>query len=271
MLDMHSHHDRCGHATGGLEAYVRAAIARGLRFFGMSDHAPLFGSDADHPMPHVQMAKSEFESYVRQAFYLKEAYRDRIALRVGVEADFIQGTQDAYATALKDARLDFVIGSVHWFHGAHVYMPETWDRFSSPDELYAAYFTTVQEAARSGLFDVLGHIDALKAMGPERPPSYRSLVDETIEVIADSGVVVELNTSGVRKCGEVFPDRESVRALHAAGVGLTYGSDCHAPGEVAYGWAEVQELLVQMDVGELVVFEKRVPQRYSLMSGVTSG
>ena len=38
----HTHTARCRHATGTEEEYVLAAIDRGLKILGFSDHTPLF-------------------------------------------------------------------------------------------------------------------------------------------------------------------------------------------------------------------------------------
>lgn len=67
MIDLHSHHIRCGHATDTLEAMARAAISKGVRIFGFSDHASLFAHEDDHPLPDTQMARSQWPEYLEEA------------------------------------------------------------------------------------------------------------------------------------------------------------------------------------------------------------
>lgn len=261
VIDLHTHNERCGHATGTLREMIQAAIQMGISTIAVTDHAPLFAHPEEHPDPGIQMAKGEFPRYLAEAVSLKEEYRDQISVLVGVEADYIAGTEGIYREALDRAELDYVIGSVHAFGPYHVYRPASWTTPAAvslgTEHLYEQYFTAVQGAARSGLFDCIAHMDAIKAMGPVPPGAMEDLIAETIRVIAASGVAVEINTSGFRKCGEAFPALSIVKRLHQAGVPLTYGSDSHHPREVGYGWREVQRTLSAVGVRTLHVFEQR--------------
>ncbi len=44
-IDYHTHHVRCGHASGELEDYVLKGIEIGLTQLGLSDHMPLLHVD----------------------------------------------------------------------------------------------------------------------------------------------------------------------------------------------------------------------------------
>ena len=105
------------------------------------------------------------------------------------------------------------------------------------DDEYERYHEHVRSAAASGLFDILAHIDAIKARAPHMPTAPERAWMATVEAVRAADVAVEVNTAGLRKCGEPFPAWGLVAQLHSAGVPLTFGSDAHAPDEVAYGWA----------------------------------
>jgi histidinol-phosphatase (PHP family) len=49
MIDMHTHHQRCGHAEGRLADVAAWALERGVAVLGVSDHAPRFADPLDHP------------------------------------------------------------------------------------------------------------------------------------------------------------------------------------------------------------------------------
>jgi histidinol-phosphatase (PHP family) len=121
MIDLHTHHLRCGHADGDLSDYVRSALALGVDTLGFSDHAPLLVGDSDEPAPGMHMPRSAFAGYLAEAAALRTRMRDRIELLVGVEADYLPGTEEAYRALLADPRIDYVLGSVHYFDGFHVY------------------------------------------------------------------------------------------------------------------------------------------------------
>ena len=258
MIDLHTHHERCGHAHGPLDAYAASAVTRGVTILGFSDHAPLFASRDDHSAPGIQMAISDFEGYLAECDAVRARFANELDVRIGVEADFIAGTEATYRERLARAELDYVIGSVHAFDGHHIYDPSTWPAGVDAADLHLRYHQAIQAAVGSKMFDVLGHLDALKVFAPA-PVNHdvdRALA-ATLDAVAKSGIVVEINTSGLRKCGELFPAPSLVAELHRRGVRFTFGSDAHHPDEVAYGWGQVVELLRSLGVDDLVTFVAR--------------
>lgn len=263
-VDLHTHHVRCGHALGDLEDYVRHAVEIGIRILGISDHAPLFAHEDDHPAPRIQMARSEFPRYLEEARRLQRTYAGAIQVLVGVEADYVPGSEDVYRDALAREELDFVIGSVHAFGPHHVYQRETWEQGTDRAELFGSYFRHVQGAARSGMFDVLAHFDAIKVFGPDVFEVAPRELEQTIDAIAESGITVEINTAGLRKCGEVFPRPSLIGELARRGVPFTFGSDAHAPGELLHGGSHVLELCAAHGVDAFHYFVRRRRHRHAL-------
>lgn len=255
-VDLHNHHERCGHARGALADYVAYAAEAGLPTLGVADHAPRFADPDDHPLPGIQMARSEYPAYLAEARALRERYADRLELLIGIEADYLPGTETTYRAQLGASGLDYVIGSVHEWDGIHVYKPQTWEGHERR-ALFEGYFAHVRAAVRSGLFDVLGHLDAVKVYGPDVFDVAAHEIEPTLDAIAESGIVVELNTSGYRKCGELFPSPVLVERLHARGVRFTFGSDAHHPSELTHAAADVAALLDRIGVTELSAFSAR--------------
>jgi histidinol-phosphatase (PHP family) len=235
-FDYHTHHYRCGHAQGTIEDYVQAAIQLDLQEIGISDHAPLYWLEGDQPIPGSAMARSHLASYVEEVLSLRKKYAGRIRVLLGLEADYFEGWEDVYREALAPYPFDYVIGSVHYVHGLHIYDTRRWRECEEPEGHFAEYFRLVRQSARSGLFDILGHTTGLLAYGPA--PSSELLEREfaqTAAVVAEAGVAVEINASGIRKGGpEPFPAGALLREYVAAGVPLTYGSDSHLPSEVGH-------------------------------------
>lgn len=87
-FDLHTHHERCGHAEGGIEDYIKEAIVNDLDVIGISDHSPYFAEAKDHPEPKIAMPRSEFSAYVQEVLALKEKYKDKIKILLGVESDY---------------------------------------------------------------------------------------------------------------------------------------------------------------------------------------
>ena len=155
-------------------------------------------------------------------------------LRLGIEADFVAGSEDRIANLL-EREFDYVLGSVHLVgdrmvdHGGY----DMGRGASSADGVWERYFELVAEAVRSGLFDILAHPDLVKMWGPERPWPERDLrfhYEPAVEAIAESGIAVELSTAGLRK-----PSARSTRRASCARCASTRArcsrssSDAHAP------------------------------------------
>jgi len=260
-IDYHTHHDRCGHASGSLRDMIEAAIAAGIGQLGLSDHSPFFGAAEDHPRPGMTMARSEFPRYIDEMMRLREEYRDRIDIRLGVESDYLQGQMELYGGIYAKYPLDYVIGSVHYFGfgGYHVFDRRRWQQADLDVDLeYERYIRLVQEAARCGKFDILGHIDAVKGLGAVASRSFSALWDETADVIAQAGIAVEINTSGLRKPSQAwFPAADILERLHRLRVPFTFGSDAHAPEDLLHDWEGVAEFLQALGVKELATFKRR--------------
>ncbi len=261
MIDLHTHHQRCGHAEGTLESMARAAAATpGVRVFGWSDHAPLFADPDDHPRPGVQMARSQWDGYLAEACQVRSNLADELPmldLRIGVEADYLPGTEDAYRAGLDRRELDYVLGSVHEVGTWHIYKPRTFADLPDPDAFHLGYWRSLRGAAESGLFDVLSHLDAIKAMVPPARGDMEGEIRQTLDCIADSGVAVEINGSGLSKAGELFPSPAILEGLVRRDVPITLGSDAHEAGQIGRGYAEGAALLARLGRTRVVTFRRR--------------
>lgn len=258
-IDYHTHHERCGHAEGTLREMIEAAIRAGVGQLGLSDHSPLFFREEDHPTPGMTMARSEFPNYVAEMIRLRDEYAGRIDIRIGVESDYMQGWMETYRAIYAKYPLDYVIGSVHYFEGLHVFDRTRWEKPDrDPLRSFTTYIRLVQEAARCGAFDILGHIDAVKGLGVVPDTPLTALWDETVKIIADADLTVEINTSGARKPSNAwFPAPDLIERLHRAGVSFTFGSDAHAPAQLLHDWDSVAEFLRSIGVTRLAAFRGR--------------
>jgi histidinol-phosphatase (PHP family) len=241
------------------ERYREAAEAKGITELGVSEHVHRF-YDAldvwDHPFWR-ESAADDLESYV--AFV-----REETDLRLGIEADFIPGREDRMANLLDRHGWDYVIGSVHFLREFAVDMQgayDVWGRGESPEKVWKRYFDTLAEAARSGLFDIMAHPDLVKVWGKGRPGpegDRRRYYEPAVEAFADTGVAVELSTAGLRKpVGEIYPAREFLELIVEAGCPIALSSDAHLPEHIGWEYERALELLADVGVTEIAVFEHR--------------
>jgi len=257
LFDLHTHHDRCGHAVGKLEEYIESAIEKGLHYIGISDHSPLFFHQEDHPYPRFSMAKSEFQNYVDHVLQLKEQYKDKIHVLLGVESDYYPHHIHLYKKEYDKSPFDYIIGSVHYVNGKSIFDKSRWATLSEQERIHEKedYYRLIQASAKSGVFQVLGHIDAMKGFYPSFSSIKTPIIDETLQIISRSEVAIEVNTSGKTKdVGGWYPSNEILEKALFYGVDISYGSDAHHPERVADDYLLVQKKLKEIGFREMVFF-----------------
>jgi len=257
-VDYHTHNARCGHAIGQMAEYIDAAIALGIDEIGLSDHSPILHmGDHDQPMPSTTMAMSQLSGYMTEVAELRDHYADRITVRLGIESDFIEGLEDRFRALWHTYPLDYVLGSVHFLDGWSIFQREL-PEGRTAQSVYEDYLRATQALARSGVYDVIAHLDCLKTNGHIPDMSITPLLEETVRVIAQSQMTVELNTSGWRKrCADCFPRQELLEILFHHGVPVTLGSDAHRPEQVAHGFDHAVALLRAVGYREVATYQQR--------------
>lgn len=259
-FDLHTHHDRCGHAEGSISDYIESAIEKGLHYIGISDHSPHFYSEDDHLYPGITMPISEFQSYVQEVLELKEKYKDKIHVLLGMESDFFPEHHTFYTEQIEKYPFDYVIGSIHYVNEINIFQKGRWEGLSDEEQIHTKeeYYRLIQESARSGSFQILGHIDAMKGFYPEFSTIPTDTVDETLRVISECNVAIEVNTSGKTKyCGGWYPSDELLERANFYGVDITFGSDSHVATRIADDFDEVKKKLKQIGFKEMVYFVER--------------
>jgi len=238
--------------------YRRAAAAAGIGELGVSEHVYRFAQVLtvwDHPFWRAQ-AVDDIDAYC-------EFVRGETDLKLGIEADFVPGAEDRTEELLAARDFDYVVGSVHFIRDGAVDMDDysVWSSGRPVEEIWARYFQTIGDAARSGLFDILAHPDLVKYWGQEgrRPAGdLRRYYEPAIAGIAESGIAVELSTAGLRKpVAELYPAREFLALAVAAGAPVALSSDAHESGHLGYRYDAALAELESLGVGEIAVFDRR--------------
>jgi histidinol-phosphatase (PHP family) len=260
LPDYHIHTPFCGHAGGEMEEYVLAARGIGLLEMGFADHLPLFHIED----PTLAMAHSDLPLYIDKVHELQEAHAD-YPVRLGIEADYISSHLDELAETLALYKFDYVYGSVHFIGGWGIDQSRFKFEFERRDinEVYESYFRLVMEAARTGLFDVMTHLDVVKKYGHRPTVDMKPLYNEVAATLAKSNVAIELNASGLsRPVGEIYPSLEILEIMHAHGVPITFGSDAHKPSQVGREFDKLLKLALSVGYTDYVGFagRERIPQ-----------
>jgi histidinol-phosphatase (PHP family) len=189
---------------------------------------------------------------------VKEKFGDRINILFGLEVDYFPEFENEIGQVLQRFNFDYVIGSIHFLDEWNYDTDKSRYSEFTNDYLYEWYFSELQKAVKSGLFDYMAHPDLIKKHRIWPETSKTLLFRETAKVFADFGVGYELNTSGRdRPCGDFFPGAELISEFYRAGVNVTPGSDSHSAGQIGRYFEEAKAFLRETGYKSMVRFNER--------------
>jgi len=250
-VDLHNHTTRCNHAVGSEKEYIEAAITKGEKVFGFSDHAPM-DFDPKYRMAFSQMA--EYEATIKE---LKRHYQGALEIKLGYEVDYMPGHMDK---RVLEADVDYLIGSVHFLDTWGFDNPEFLNGYKERDidEIWSVYFSLIKEMAQTKLFDIVGHIDLIKVFQFYPKEDILTYALPALEAIKEADMTLELNVAGYRKpCKEAYPSKEILQKAYELGIPITFGSDAHDPAQVGMFSNEIEQLAKEVGYSECAVFTSR--------------
>lgn len=188
-----------------------------------------------------------------------------LKIRRGFEFGLTEDNQAQLKQELDRRPFDFVLGSVHFVDGLDVYFPPFWQG-KTVYQAERRYLEHTLDCVRAHSdFDVLAHLTYISkppCHPKARPVPYeehRELVDEILKVLVDKGKGLELNTSGMDRCGGFLPTPDYFRRFKELGGEIvTVGSDAHRCDRVGQYCDAACGILGEM-FGYVCTFENRRP------------
>ncbi len=274
LEDWHTHSALCHHAVGSIEDYIRKAIELELNTIGICDHFPFeFLKNIERiPYEDYAITLDEIKGYLSMAKSLKDKYRNVINVRIAFEVDFFENQESALNTHLYKYKnhLDYILGSIHIlnFHDGRGAWGFDDSRFRTdydyygPDKVYMEYYKTIQKMINSNEFDfdIIAHFDLPKKFNdiPNNKEIINNEVMKTLQLIKKRDVVMEINSSGLRKdAKEQYPSKEIIQELYDLDISILLGSDAHDPNYIAWEFEKIINMLKKIGYNNLVHFKKR--------------
>jgi len=251
---MHSHVSFDGHDSG--LAMALAAKVAGLKEICFTDHI-------DH----------DFDSEGRSMVFDPAVYSAEydtlevpgLKIRRGVEYGLKPYNKDAMQKDLKLRNFDFVLGSVHFVNEQDIYYKEFWQDKTVEQAVRLFLEETLKCVEHHDDYDVLGHLSYIcKARAnPDPKPLYlkdhQEIVDEILKILVRKGKGMEINTSGVDRCGDFLPGEAFFRRFKELGGEIvTVGSDAHTADRVGQYSDRACEMMKDI-FGYVCTFEDRKP------------
>ncbi len=258
MIDYHIHLERGPYDKEWLERFIKVGKSRGIEEFGIVEHLYIFTQAKDllYQNDHVKkMQKRNINEYFSFLNKMKETYN----IKIGLEVDYTEEYEHEIKTFVKDLPVDFLIGSVHYLGSWAFDLDKEW-KGKDIEVVYKKYYKTLFKAAKSNIFDVLGHSGNIAYFGykPKREVE-NELVLEFYEKISKLDIVLEINSGGLyRPAGVVFPEKRWFKKIKGFDIDLTCSSDAHDPKKVGFAIKEdIIPTLKSVGYNQLVTFDRR--------------
>ena len=243
--DYHNHpqgHRDLPYTQDVLEPWAEYARQAGLKDVALTDHGRY------HPGINLE----EF-------FKFRDRTKD-IRFKIGIEIDNDPETSAAdYKWIEKNYdRLDFVLGSIHFIDDWAFDHPHYKERYSewNIDELYVRYFENIKSLINKGFIDGLAHLDLIKIFGHRPTKDIKSFVRETIKLMKEKGLTVEMSTAGWRKpVDELYPQDEIIKLVKEFNIPITTASDAHAAKDLGHSYDRLYEVLKGFGFTQVAVFD----------------
>jgi len=227
-----------------LRPWIERCRARGIRSIAFTDHDRyLAGVDFDV----LESLRTQFPD---------------VEILAGIELDNDPASSAAGLRWVESHwdRLDFVLGSVHFFAGE----TEMLDRVGRVDQFesrglsrsFEQYVEELQKLISRGHIDCLAHLDLVKIHGL-RPNDYDPVEFflPILQLAKKAGLAIEASTAGWRKpVEEQYPHASILRAAVELDIPVTTASDAHSYVQVAENYDRLAELLQSVGVTQQVTF-----------------
>lgn len=248
LIDYHVHPYYSLDAEGTVDEYCRKALSLGLTEVGFTPHLELdlHRSALDDKVrlgdSVVPMRSDWIRIFAQDVERAREKYP--LELRVGIEVGYDEEIEGELKELLKRYPFDFCLGAIHCLD--HVAITdrreyELYYRKRSVREVLSSYFTELDKAIRSQLFDAIAHIDVYKKYGmgyygEEILELEREFIFDALALMVRHDVALEVNTAGLRRVGDFYPPESILKSGAEMGVEkVIIGSDCHEVEQLARG------------------------------------
>ncbi len=242
--------------------YAEAARKAGIAEICFTDHL-VVGYSKTSPLYWNSVGVDNLEKYFLEIDSAARTNKET-CIKKGIEVEWFPEKAGEIKRTIKRYPFDCVLGSVHILGNAFVEhdkndMQSFWGKYCEKVyEKYIEYYDAVKQMAGSGICDVVAHLDLIKRDGyvPER--NFLPLVKETLDIIAENNLCIEVNTAGMRKpIKEMHPSFEILNLCSKKGIPVTIGTDAHKVGQIDFHLDEGMDLIKKAGYEELAIFKKR--------------
>ena len=243
------------------EEMVQRAIELGCPEIGFSGHAYL-----DFECGWC-MTKEKTEAYKKEITALKEKYKDKIKIYMGIEQD--------YYSCLDTSDYDYVLGSVHYVYKDGEYLPVDLSRDATNEfvkkhydgDMYAYcedYYKLVADLYNKTKCDIIGHVDLCTKFnegGVQFDTSnerYVKCATEAVKALLSTPAIFELNTGAISRGyrTESYPEGFLLKTIADSGKKMVITSDTHSTQTIDFMLEDEAKRLDSLGYGYIKSLEE---------------
>ncbi len=237
-----------------IEEYVQYAISLHFTTIGFSDHVPLSFKVRAHMLPE------NFDKYIAEVERVRCLYGDKIKILAGLEVDYLSHGKTLYDRT----KLDYIIGSIHFMGMLDEHI--AWDidggveKFNygfsllynnDVEKFVTDYFSRIRKMVTEMQPDMIGHIDKIKIQPVvnEQASYYQNAVLETLDLIAETKTVIEINTKGLYAHQlDFYPSAWILLACKERKIPICITTDAHQKNALTSGYQQAEKLLTRLNI-----------------------
>ncbi len=245
ITNFHTHSTYCD-GDNTLEEIVLSAIEKGFSAIGFSGHGYTYFD--------LTYCMKDTDGYIAEINALKEKYRNKIQIYLGVE-------EDSRSPVKNREDFDYIIGSSHCTqknsklyaidHSPELFEKclEVWrgDTLAFAEEYYGSFCDYILKRKP----DIIGHFDLITKFDENENTAfleneeYKKLARKYIEIAAQSGCIFEVNTGGISRNWRKtpYPSEDLLYTLKKCGGRVLLSSDSHNKETLDFGFADATNLL----------------------------
>lgn len=260
LHDYHCHCDYSIDAVGSIDDYCQAALRRGLVELCFTTHYDT-NPNARRGVNLIRVDGEEREatpdnlaSYVEAVQQANQQYFAMgLQVKLGVEIGYWPGCEESVTKLRERFGFDHVLGGIHELEGLCLCCSNEFEAcFGRYDleKMLSVYYGYAVQAAESGIFDAIAHLDYYRKYGERYYGSdilkaHEQFLPDLFDALNKSGTALEINTSALRRhLSDYFPTIPTLTRAKRAGVEVMFlGSDAHRPEHVGFDFDSAVHLL----------------------------
>ena len=263
MIDCHTHTYYSHDSKQDPKETIPYAIEKGIDYLAFTDHCDkdcLFNEEYVKTIRQIDL-----DSCFLELNNLKDQYKNKLEIAVGLECGFMNQATPMYEEILKKYPTDITINSVHLVDFIDCYFKEFFAK-KTKEEAYTKYLEAIYDSLFVPYhYDVIAHIGYVVRKAPYDNKSleykdYSDIIDSILKTIIEKGKALEINSHAEGTGSLTLPNPEIIKRYKELGGELiTFGSDAHKKEKLLFEYDNISELLKSLNFKYLFKYLEHKP------------